>query len=42
MQNHDGFYVYILAGNQPDNGKITLYVGATSDLIRESGSTDRE
>ena len=34
MRNDGGFYVYILAGNQPENGKITLYVGATSDLIR--------
>ncbi len=34
MQNHGGFYVYILAGIRPDSGKVTLCVGATSDLIR--------
>ncbi len=27
-------YVYMLAGNRPDSGRIPLYIGSTTDLIR--------
>lgn len=30
----DEAYFYILAGNQPTDGKVPLYVGSTRDLAR--------